>query len=223
VSAPVVIETTAGPLPLAEVALEIGDRTWSILHSDAVLTREEEYAFLRGESATKRPYGVVLWPAALALAHELASRALEGVRLLELGAGTGLPGIVAAARGARVVQTDRQHLIKLVCEKNAQRNGVTSIETRIADWTAWTDTERYDLVVGSDILYAPDLHPSLRHIFATNLAPGGTLLLADPYRAPSLQFLEQLEAEGWRVALDKWTVGIAPPPRQVGVFRATAP
>ena len=43
---------------------------------------------------------MVLWPAAIALAHEVAERAdtLRGARVLELGAGTGLPGIVAATR-----------------------------------------------------------------------------------------------------------------------------
>jgi hypothetical protein len=27
-----------------------------------------------------------------------------------------------------------------------------------------------------------------------------------------------MESEGWRVTMDKWTVGITPPPRPVGVF-----
>jgi methyltransferase-like protein 23 len=146
---------------------------------------------------------------------------VAGKRVLELGAGTGLPGIVAASLGARVVQTDRQQLVLHVCKQNAERNGVTSIEHRIADWTAWEDEGRYDLIIGSDILYAEALHPHLRHIFETNLAPGGTVLLADPFREPSVRLLEAMEAEGWRVTMDKWTVGITPPPRPVGVFALT--
>src|SRR5690349_7060332 len=104
-----VLHTTAGDMPLEEVQLSLDDRTWSILHTGAVISRQQEDAFLRAEkeSATPRPYGVVLWPAAIALAHELLTRDLTGARILELGAGTGLPGIVAASRGARVVQTDR--------------------------------------------------------------------------------------------------------------------
>ena len=216
-----VIETTAGDLPLVELQLPIGARTWSILHSDMVLSHVEEQTFLRGETASKRPYGVVLWPAAIAMAHELASRSLDGMRVLELGAGTGFPGIVAAAMGARVVQTDRQRLVLHVCERNAARNGVTTITYRIADWTAWDDDVQYDVIVGSDVLYAPELHPALRNIFERNLAPGGTVLLSDPFRAPSMCLLEELEASGWHVAVDKWTVGIAPPLRAVGVFTLT--
>jgi predicted nicotinamide N-methyase len=218
---PGVLHTTAGDLPVEEVELAIGGRTWTIRHTGAVIDRDQELAFLRGEAATKRPYGIVLWPAAIALAHEVASRALAGARILELGAGTGLPGIVASASGARVVQTDRQKLALHVCKQNAERNGATTIDHRLADWTAWEDTERYDLILGSDILYAAPLHASLRHIFAMNLAAGGTVLLADPFRETSMELLEAMEADGWRVALDKWTVGVTPPPRPVGVFALT--
>ena len=218
-----VLHTTAGDLPMEEVELAIGERTWTIRHAGAVISRDEELAYLLGESAAKRPYGSVLWPSAIALAHEVASRALAGVRVLELGAGTGLPGIVAAAGGARVVQTDRQKLALHVCRDNAARNGATTIEHRLADWTDWHDDARYDLILGADILYAEPLHAHLRHIFATNLAPGGTVIVADPFRETSMGLFEALQAEGWRVALDKWTVGIAPPPRPVGVFALTPP
>ena len=220
------LHTTAGDLPLEEVELAIDGRTWTILHTGAVVSREQEIAFLLGEHTTKRPYGIVLWPAAIALAHAIAGRSLgrplAGLRVLELGAGTGLPGIVAASLGAQVVQTDRQQLVLHVCQRNAARNAVhprvTAIEHRLADWTAWDDPARYDLILGADILYAEPLHPHLRRIFDANLAPGGTLVLADPFRETSVRLLETMEAEGWQVAMDKWTVGLAPPPRPVGVF-----
>lgn len=217
---PPVLHTTIGDLPLDEVELHIGDRAWSIEHSGAILSREDEVVFLRGE-ATRLPYGIVLWPAAIALAHELAGRSLAGARVLELGAGTGIPGIIAASLGAQVVQTDRQGLVLHLCQRNAARNQVTGLEHRLADWTAWTDTTRYDLILGADILYAPELHPHLRHIFETNLAPGGRILLGDPYRQPSITLLEALEAEGWTVTMTKWTVGVTPPPRAVAVFELT--
>ena len=218
---PEVLHTTAGDMPLEEVQLSVGGRTWTIVHTGAVISRDEELAFLRGETSTPRPYGIVLWPSAIALAHEVASRELAGTRVLELGAGTGLPGIVAASLGARVVQTDRQRLVIHVCKLNAERNGVTTIEHRTADWTEWSDTERYDVILGSDILYAEPLHPHLRRIFDTNLAPNGTLLVADPFRETSVGMLEAMERDGWRLTMDKWTVGIVPPPRPVGVFALT--
>ena len=213
---PHVLATTAGDLPLEEYHLRLEERAWRILHTGAIVSHADERRFLGGEES-KRPYGIVLWPAAIALAHEVASQALDGKRVLELGAGTGLPGIVAASFGARVVQVDRHEVALFMCRQNAERNGV-SIEQRTADFTEWTDAERYDVILGSDILYATSLHPHLRHILETNLTADGIALISDPFRASSLPFLESMEADGWRVTMTKWTVGITPPPRPVGVY-----
>jgi predicted nicotinamide N-methyase len=184
------------------------------------VSHADEERFLRGEQL-KLPYGIVLWPAAIALAHDLATRELRGLRVLELGAGTGLPGIVAASLGARVVQTDRQELVLHLSRQNAERNGIAMILHRIADWTAWEDADRYDLIIASDILYAAGLHAPLRHILETNLALGGRLVIGDPFRETSVKLLEQMEGDGWKVAMTKWTIGITPPPRRVGVFELT--
>ena len=59
---------------------------------------------------------------------------------------------------------------------------------------------------------AESVHPQLRHIFDTNLAPGGRLLLSDPFRPASFELLEAMAADGWHVAVSKWTVGVVPPP-----------
>lgn len=221
---PRTLHTPAGEFPLHEYRLRLAGREWGVLHTGAVLTHGDEAHFFR-ELMSSLPYGVALWPAAIALAHEIASRGdeLRGGRVLELGAGTGLPGIVAASLGARVVQTDRHEMAMSVCRRNAGLNGVGAIEHRLADWTQWDVDGRFDWILGSDILYAEALHPHLRAIFESNLAPGGRVLLADPFRAASLQLLEALETDGWGVTLAKWNVGEDEAPRPIGVFELTPP
>jgi predicted nicotinamide N-methyase len=216
---PPVIATTAGDFPLCECQLAVGGRHWSVLHTGAVVTPDDEVRYF-DQLAGKLPYGVVLWPAAIALAHEVATRAdvFAGRSVLELGAGTGLPGIVAASLGARVVQTDRKDVALHVARLNGARNGAASINYRLADWTAWDDVGRYDWILGSDILYGAEQHPDLRRIFETNLAPGGRVLLADPFRGISLGLLEAMEQDGWKVTMTRWTVGEADAPRPIGVF-----
>lgn len=213
------LSTTAGELPLEEYRLAIGGHAWTILHTGAILSQQDENRFLLA-AEPRLPYGIVLWPSAIALAHELAPRPLRGASLLELGAGTGLPGIVAASLGARVVQTDKNPAALAVAGRNAERNRVT-LEQRAADWTDWHETDTYDLIIGADILYADTLHDPLRDIFETNLAPGGRLLIADPLRPDSFEFLEAMAADGWNVTFNKWTVGVVPPPRPIGIFEVT--
>lgn len=214
-----VLATSRGEFPLHEYRLPLVGREWTLLHAGLILTREDELRYFR-ELLAHLPFGVALWPAAIALAYELASRApgLRGGKLLELGAGTGLPGLVAASLEASVVQTDRHALTMSVCRRNAQSNGVTGIDYRLVDWTDWQDTERYDWIIGSDILYSEMLHPHLRKIFHANLAPRGRVLISDPLRSPTLRFLESLEAEGWQVTMTRWDLGDEKGPRTIGVF-----
>ena len=216
---PPLLSTTGGDFSLGECRLTVGGREWSVVYTAAVVTHEDEAKFL-AEQAERLPYGVALWPAAIALAHEIAIRADEfrGKRALELGAGTGLPGIVAAALGATVVQSDRNELALHVCKLNGTRNSSIGVEYRLADWAAWTDTERYDWIIGSDILYADSLHSHLRRIFEGNLAAGGRVLIADPFRADSLPLLEALEACGWRVTHSRWAIGEGTAVRPVAVY-----
>jgi predicted nicotinamide N-methyase len=215
---PQVLSTTAGDVPLQQARVVVGERAWSVLHAGAVFSRDDESRFLAAE-AQRLPYGVALWPAAVALAYEVALRAAEfaGRSVLELGAGTGLPGIVAASLGARVVQTDRQEVALQLCRLNGERNGAAAAEHRLADWTEWAEAGRYDWLLGSDVLYGESMHPHLRRIFETNLAPAGRVLLADPFREVSFRLLEALEAAGWAVTMSKWTVGDEAP-RAIGVF-----
>lgn len=209
-------------IELEDYRLRVGGREWSVLHSGRPIGFAEEQDLL-SESRDLHPYGLALWPAAIALAHEIAERAddIRDTRVLELGAGTGIPGIVASTLGAHVTQTDRHDVAMLVCRRNGERNRVQGIEYRTDDWARWTDDARYDWIIGADILYSQLAQPDLRRIFETNLAPRGRILLADPFRLFSIRFLDTLEADHWNVSMTKWTVGDGDGARAIGVFQLT--
>jgi predicted nicotinamide N-methyase len=192
--------------PLAVLELDVGGRKWSIGHAhdrDALLSASNRHHC--------PPYGLLLWDSAIALAEFIASspELVTNKRVLELGAGVGLPGLVAQSVGAHVAQTDHFGEALDVAALNAASNGITGISRFWADWRNWQSTDVYDVVLGADILYDPEVHAELARVIKSALSPKGTLLLADPGRPQALEFLGRLEDEGLRFQLQTRRVGHA--------------
>lgn len=194
------VQTQLGArLPLVTTEVRIAAQTWR------VTAVENQDALLEAADSLEHfPYGFLLWESAVGLSRHLTAHPLlvEGKRVLELGAGVGLPGLVARALGAEVWQTDHQAGALLLAETNAEQNGVTGLHRFVADWRTWTHLEKYDLILGADILYERAMRFYLDPIFRNNLAPGGCLLLSDPGRPQAIEFAGQMESAGWHIALE---------------------
>ncbi|MCB0108266.1 MAG: methyltransferase domain-containing protein [Caldilineaceae bacterium] len=193
----------AARFPLETVTLPIGNRAWQI----TCITDQD--ALLDGVNEVEHvPYGFLLWESAVALAGWLAERPqqIAGKRVLELGAGVGLAGLMAQQLGAAVWQTDHRADVLLLAQENARQNGVTLPHQFIADWRNWKHTARYDLILGADILYERAMHRHLAPIFHHNLTPGGTLVLSDPSRPQALELIAALENQGWRIDIEMRTI-----------------
>lgn len=192
-------------LPLEHIELSIGGRRWriqAVLNQDALLEVAGQLAHI--------PYGFLLWESAIGLASLLAEHPalVAGKRVLELGAGMGLPGLVAGSLGATVWQTDHEDRALALAQTNAAQNGVTGIQHFVADWRTWAHDAQYDAILGADILYERAMQPCLVPIFRQNLAPGGRLLLADPSRPQALDFIAALETQGWQFTITMQTVSL---------------
>jgi predicted nicotinamide N-methyase len=137
------------------------------------------------------PYWAELWPSGVALAEHVAGRALAGLDVLELGCGLGVPSLVAAARGGRVVATDWAPEALVLLEANAERNRV-ALGTLHLDWRqpALLAGRRFDVVLAADVLYEARNVEPLLDVLPQVLRPGGEVLLADPGRGHAERFLD---------------------------------
>ncbi len=214
------LRTSVGDFLLEECRLQLPGQMISILHVAAMLTQTDESHFLL-ETANPLPYGIALWASTIALGQAIISQENEfrDKQVLELGAGTGLPGIVASSLGAkRVVQTDKNNLAMILCKRNCELNDIKTIEHRLEDWTNWNNAEKYDWIIGSDIFYSVDMHPHLMRIFESNLSQSGRILISDPFRGGSMPLFELMEENGWSVSISKWSISDNKKPRYVGIF-----
>ncbi|PKM41646.1 MAG: methyltransferase [Firmicutes bacterium HGW-Firmicutes-8] len=164
------------------------------------IVKNSEEVLIDAINDEETPVWVELWPPSLAIARWLwEGPSLAGKSVLELGAGLGLPGVVAGLKGGQVLQTDYIPEALRIARENAALNNVSGIRTAVADWRSFDISGTFDYIIGSDILYHPELNPYLKKIFQTNLRPGGTIVMGDPGRRESLAFVKSLADEGWHV------------------------
>ncbi|MEE8164699.1 MAG: 50S ribosomal protein L11 methyltransferase [Myxococcota bacterium] len=121
------------------------------------------------------PFWAFCWGSGQALARFLLDRPdlVQGKRIVDLGAGSGIAGLAAARAGAaRVVVLDRDPRARLAAQCNAELNGL-EIEASHEIPGEW------DLMLAADVLFESGLRSWL-------LGPArqrGPILLADPERA----------------------------------------
>jgi len=157
-----------------------------------------------------------VWDCAPKTCEHLCARAEElvrGKRVIEIGAGTGLPGLVCAQLGATsCTLTDLPSELKLL-EENVASNDTRSCSVDV-DALAWGDLserfqrERFDLCVCSDVLYHQPLDV-FRKLADTLKAvvkkAGGTLVFAYYFRenlihdAHFFEYLDEAFEEKTRV------------------------
>jgi len=126
-----------------------------------------------------------LWPSAEGLAAFLVHRnwPLRGQRVLEIGCGLGLPSLLCARHGAQVETMDHHPEVASLLARNCQRNQIKSLTFHLTSFqNAKTLLGTYDLILGSDILYEPDLYPQLEDFILRHAGQKCQVLIADPGR-----------------------------------------
>jgi predicted nicotinamide N-methyase len=159
-----------------------------------------EKALESGEdgSVDRDPFWAATWRAAIGLERFLQKQSeIAGTRVLELGGGSGRAGIAAAILGAQVCITDASRMALLICRYNA-RALPDLVNVRLLDWAKPESlSERFPVILGSDIVYNPSLYPILEPCLRRLLAHGGVVWLSEPQRHTGDRFEKWIRTAGW--------------------------
>ena len=148
------------------------------------------------------PLWAKIWPASLILGHALAALPPDGRCLLEVGAGCGVAGLVAAAAGfSSVLITDINDDALLFARINILKNNLQDRASACrADIESDRLERRFSLIAGAEILYLEHLYRPLvkflgRHLAARSSSPAPGILLATDHRRDAKRFFKLAEKE----------------------------
>jgi predicted nicotinamide N-methyase len=145
------------------------------------------------------PFWAAPWRAALGLDRFLDRINCTDVRILELGCGSGQAGVAAAIRGGRVLMTDVVPMALEVARLNAwpflDRIQLKKLHWKMPDLE---EDEPFPLIIGSDLVYDPNLFPQLESCARCCLEPGGRMLLSEPHRHTGDTFAHWIVQAGWK-------------------------
>lgn len=143
------------------------------------------------------PYFGILWEAAEGLAEYLAEnpKLVQNKTVLELGCGLGLPSLVAAELGGKVLATDFHPDVEEYFLRNCRHSSVQCEYQRL-NWREENVQKKYDVVIGSDVLYESKHPKEVALGLLRFVKEGGTIILSDPGRSYLQQFITAMKELG---------------------------
>jgi predicted nicotinamide N-methyase len=156
-----------------------------------------------GISSAQWPLFGLLWPSAAPLAARLACRPVtRGERILEVGCGLALASLVGHRRGADVTASDCHPLAERFLRANVRLNHLAPLKYRHGHWGAVEPEHdrvqgRFDLIIGSDLLYEPDDRAALAAFIGCHASAAAEVWIIDPDRGNRPAFNRQMTAAGF--------------------------
>ena len=163
-----------------------------------------------GISSATWPLFGLPWPSGLRLAACMAARPVHAhERILELGCGLALPSLVSHRRGADITASDCHPLAGGFLLENLGLNQLLPMKYRHGDWAepppmepgeepaALLVTGRFDLIIGSDLLYERDVSGALAGFIGRHAMPAAEVWIVDPDRGNRPAFNRLMSAQGF--------------------------
>jgi len=151
-----------------------------------------------GISSASWPLFGVVWPASRILAATVCLFDLEGKRVLEIGCGIALSSIVLHQMGVDITASDYHPLAREFLAQNVRMNNLAPLNFQTGNWDIANPLlGKFDLIIGSDILYEP-AHSELVSAFVDQHSGNGVeVIIVDPNRGNRSKFTQKMLSLGY--------------------------
>ena len=134
-------------------------------------------------SSAAWPLFGMIWPSARVLAGVMQSHEVAGKRILEIGCGLALASIVAHRRLADITASDCHPLTGNFLQHNLKLNALPPLKYQTGNWSrANPQLGKFDLIIGSDVLYERGQAELLSAFIETHAAADVEVIIIDPNR-----------------------------------------
>ena len=184
------VEEKTIPLITNQIRMTIIDDPDQLLDT---LSKEDQWGMLH------LPYWTYLWPSAIGLARHLdRSHGFAGQRILEIGCGFGLAGIVACQKGGIVLFTDYELDTLTFARYNALQSGCADRAAFVQmDWNSPCLKGKFSRILASDVIYEDTHWNPILALIQAHLTPDGEAILSEPNRTSASGFLERIGRYGF--------------------------
>lgn len=157
----------------------------------------------------------MLWPSGVQLAIKIAKKPVDpNQKILEIGCGLAIASLVAHRLGGNVTASDRHPMAQHFLEKNLLNNRLPTMVYKYGQWgrnepVSLEDTgaailsQRYDLIMGSDLLYEPSSPVQVAQFIHNHAAAKSEVWVIDPNRGYRNRFSRSMAEYGFSLAYDK--------------------
>lgn len=135
-----------------------------------------------------------IWEASSVLASHISGLPVNHDKtFLEIGSGIGVVGISAAKAGHTITLSEYNPDALNFARANAVNNRCDDIRIRKLNWNDPNLDERFDYIVGSEILYKDEDIQPLFTVFKRYLKPDGEILIAESIKKTGANFWKEMQ------------------------------
>lgn len=147
------------------------------------------------DQSTPFPFWAKLWPSSIAMASFLKSEPslIPSNRVLEIGAGIGLPSFSIATHVAELIISDYSSDAVELINRNITHLSLPHAKAMRLDWNALPEGIYADIILLSDINYDPVEFDPLLHMIQRFMGDGSTVIIATPQRIMTNPFLDLIK------------------------------